>query len=573
MEEQWRKDANCRAVLNHGLGLVLLDGLDEVRNRDFRSVRRAIEEFAQDFPLCTIALTCRIAAREYSFESFTEVEMADFDNRQIASFSSRWFLAQNEPKKSIAFMEKLKDNAPVLELASNPLLLTLLCLVFQDRNDFNGTRGDLYKQGLDILLYRWDARRDIERDFPIGITKAVLEPLLSEVAYTRFIKGEYFFDQESLEEQIGVFLRKRATAQTPEIPDLTQILHCIEANIGLLVTRAVNIYSFSHLTFQEYLTAQQVVRKPSLLLNMGPHIGDRNWREVWILLSTMLDADDIIVEIKTAIDLLLEGSSAAQEMLRRCAQKADRVSVKKASCRAFYGAHQLSCAIYFDSVLQNFKHARREDSRNESRLPHRCDSPAETLNYRNICYSSFRSDDFGNSEEQIEHELEEVIKYARDIALPFGIELTSEMELDVSLLDVLLRGSAIELAPECPGLGMHILDSLSHARLLASVIDDMLAKGLYSLWAEFGEHYRSGWREKSYPGWLERLRTLISTHRDIEDYWTHSERDTALILQYFRANQLLLDCISAAEGLTTEIRQRVESTMFLPYEEIPEIEN
>jgi predicted NACHT family NTPase len=113
-----------------------------------------------------------------------------------------------------------------------------------------------------------------------------------------------------------------------------QVLNSIEAHIGLLVARAMSVYSFSHLTFQEYLTAQQVVRKPSLLLKIAPHIGDQQWREVWLLLSTMLDPDDILMEIKTAADLLVANSPKIQKMLESCMNRAKRFSKDTATQRA-----------------------------------------------------------------------------------------------------------------------------------------------------------------------------------------------------------------------------------------------
>ena len=139
-----------------------------------------------------------------------------------------------ETRKAITFQEMLINNAPIRDLACNPLLLTLLCLVFQERNEFDGTRADLYKQGLDVLLYRWDARRDIERDFPEGVTKATLEPLLAQIAYSRFIAGEYFFEQTALESQIASFFHKRKIARGSAPVDGARILNSIRGQHWLV---------------------------------------------------------------------------------------------------------------------------------------------------------------------------------------------------------------------------------------------------------------------------------------------------------------------------------------------------
>jgi predicted NACHT family NTPase len=140
------------SVLKAGRALILLDGLDEVRDHDFDRIRKSINEFAVEFDLCPMILTCRIAAREYVFEQFAEVEMSDFSDEQIRIFAQRWFDSQNERQAVQPFAERLWANHHALELASNPLLLTLLCLVFQERRDFGETRAMLYREGLEILL-------------------------------------------------------------------------------------------------------------------------------------------------------------------------------------------------------------------------------------------------------------------------------------------------------------------------------------------------------------------------------------------------------------------------------------
>jgi predicted NACHT family NTPase len=68
------------------------------------------------------------------------------------------------------------------------------------------------------------------------------------------------------------------------------VLKSIEAQHGLLVERARGIYSFSHLTFQEYFTARYFVESsdPQALENLSSHITEKRWREVFLLTTEML---------------------------------------------------------------------------------------------------------------------------------------------------------------------------------------------------------------------------------------------------------------------------------------------
>jgi predicted NACHT family NTPase len=145
-------------VLEAGRGFVLLDGLDEVQTAEHDRVLAEIRNFARNYDQNTIIITCRIAAREYIFEQFTEVEMADFNPPQIEDFVTKWFRLKN-PQQAALFLERLETSEPIQELANNPLLLTLLCLEFEEASDFPASRAELYQRGLNVLLTKWDGQR------------------------------------------------------------------------------------------------------------------------------------------------------------------------------------------------------------------------------------------------------------------------------------------------------------------------------------------------------------------------------------------------------------------------------
>lgn len=154
------RDVNAmETLLRKGKMLVLLDGLDEVREKDDERVVREIRRFSQHYSQSQIVVTCRIAAKQYTFEQFIEVEIADFDEQQITTFSGNWF--RHKQVKAKDFLAELKKYGGVEELATSPLLLTLLCLAFEESGNFPANRAELYKEGLDALLRKWDSKRGI----------------------------------------------------------------------------------------------------------------------------------------------------------------------------------------------------------------------------------------------------------------------------------------------------------------------------------------------------------------------------------------------------------------------------
>ncbi|MEH2046831.1 NACHT domain-containing protein [Nostoc sp.] len=333
-------------LLKEGKTLVLLDGLDEVREEDTKRVLRQIREFSDLFHTNQFVITCRIAAKEYTYQSFTEVEMADFDEKQIAIFAQNWFQL-TDPVKSKRFIEKLKENEPIQELASSPLLLTLLCSVFGDSGDFPANRSELYQEGLDVLLKKWDAKRNIEREQVYkNLSLQRKEDLLSQIGLTTFEQKDYFFKQKTAEAYIADFIRNLRNADTdPEVLKLDSeaVLKSIEAQHGLLVERAKGIYSFSHLTFHEYFAAREIVSNSALESLVG-HITEIRWREVFLLTAGMMrKADDLLLLMKSKIDSIVAFDDKLQHLLQIIYNKALAVKYnhKKAVVRAFYLEHAL----------------------------------------------------------------------------------------------------------------------------------------------------------------------------------------------------------------------------------------
>lgn len=313
-------------LIQQGRALILLDGLDEVREEDSDRIIGQVQSFADRHDNNHFIITCRIAAYKYSFQGFIDGEVSDFDDEQIAIFVSKWFEAKEEPELSDRFIQQLEDNSSVKELASSPLLLTLLCLEFEDSGDLPSDRVSLYDRAIDTLLRKWDKKRGIDRDRVYkNLTLTRKEDLLSHIAFITFERKEYFFKQRDIEQYISDFIRDLRDAQTdPEILMLNSrsILKSIESQHGFLVERARGIYSFSHLTFHEYFVARKISKSinpdelEGLLNNFTQHITELRWKEVFLLVyETMNDSTELLRRIKQKIDMILSKSTEIQELL------------------------------------------------------------------------------------------------------------------------------------------------------------------------------------------------------------------------------------------------------------------
>ena len=280
-------------LLSNGNALVLLDGLDEVNHEENarRKMLQAITKFTTQYSDSRFCITCRVAANEYSFDNFTYVEIADFNQEQQAAFICKWYSLEQSKLDLFNSQWDKVENQGFRELAKTPLLLTLICLAFDETLQFSKRRVDLYAEAVDALLKKWDSSRAIVR----GDVYKQLEPvrkkqLLSFVAYNTFSRQEYLIRKNVVTEEIRRFIVSLPYWDEKNEVDAEQILKAIESHHGLLVERAQNIYSFSHLTIQEYFAALYIsenVANGYLGILVEYIIKDIRWREVMLMCSSM----------------------------------------------------------------------------------------------------------------------------------------------------------------------------------------------------------------------------------------------------------------------------------------------
>ena len=307
-------------LLKSGDAIVLFDGLDEVTQSD--GMRReqvlSIQDFINKYDTTQCLITCRLAANEYTFENFKYVEMADFNNGQVVKFVENWF-RENKSTGEKFIEEFAKDeNKNLRELASSPLLLTLLCLSYQETLVFPQRRVEIYEEAMDALLKKWDSSRGIKRDNVYGkLSLGYKKKMFAQVAAITFEKNEYFIKKETLQKQLTKYVAN-VPPQDKEIDGET-LLQTIEVQHGIFTARSRDYYSFSHLTFQEYFTGRFIVDNPTkgTLQTLLRHCHEARWREVFLLTISLLDdGSEFIQEFRKKLDTFVKEDEKIAELLK-----------------------------------------------------------------------------------------------------------------------------------------------------------------------------------------------------------------------------------------------------------------
>lgn len=352
-------------ALEQGRLLILLDGLDEVPVAIRDAVIETIQDFVDQHDENRYIASCRIAAYRHNFRRFTDITIAEFDDEQIQQFICNWFQTEIDQQGRTAerCWEILQqpENSAAKELAHTPLLLTFLCLVYDHSQTFSNNRATLYRKALRILLEEWAAeKRIMHQEIYQGLNTELEEVLLSEIAAKSFEADRLFLSQISLVDQIKTFLANNLNA--PKHLSGEAVLDAIAVQQGILVERAEDIYSFSHLTLQEYLTARHIVDSRQIEQLVAEHFEDRHWHEVFLLVSGSMvienGADNLLQAMNQAIQSYAVSIPKLQSLLKWIYQMSvltndsQKGAARRAVMLAFTLDRIFDCAIAFSFLFE-----------------------------------------------------------------------------------------------------------------------------------------------------------------------------------------------------------------------------
>jgi formylglycine-generating enzyme required for sulfatase activity len=300
-------DALLREALERGTALVLLDGLDEVKDEGRRELAlRRVRDFFRFHRRAgnKFVLTSRIVGyREVRAveEGLGECTLIDFAEDEIVAFVEKWTAALERAARGdtpgaarAAAHEKdelraaVKHNPGVRALAANPLMLTILALMKRQGIALPERRVELYQKYVETLLKQWNRARSLDgrgaRELDVLETLRVLAPLA--LAMHEQSPGVGLVKREQVRATLEEIYRRRDVAD-PEAA-AQRLLDDVREHVGLLLERGPGQYGFIHLTFQEYLAAialaQQAQRDVGAMVSaLARHVGDATWREVSLL--------------------------------------------------------------------------------------------------------------------------------------------------------------------------------------------------------------------------------------------------------------------------------------------------
>ncbi|MEA5496516.1 NACHT domain-containing protein [Limnoraphis robusta Tam1] len=323
--KQYVSEDKLKLLLSQGRFILLLDGLDEVPQQYIDQIIEGIDLLkSSDYQENKLVISCRKEYEAYKstrFTKFKQFQIKEFDLKsQIPQFVENWFnnaslLLKNDLSgKANLLIDKIQKNQGLKEIASTPLLLHLMCLVFLEKDDLPSKRSELYDEAINLMLKNWNKFKGCNHQTLSDSEIELVRKALTQIAAISFEQDRLDFEEHEVRHLLK---------------DCPLSLSEIQVQSGLIVKQSWRKYAFPHKTFQEYLTAESIVNScdPSsiedqILNNFASHITEQRWREVFLLVIGMLpNAGCLLLILKTKVDRIIANEQKLQNVLAEIHKK------------------------------------------------------------------------------------------------------------------------------------------------------------------------------------------------------------------------------------------------------------
>ncbi len=291
-------------ALDEGRCLLLFDGLDEVADRQARTrLARSLVELARFSPGNRVIIGSRPAGVSESegalHPHFQRCQIKRFTPEDVQRFFRFWYAQdrgltpEQQRDAADALYARVQATPATMQLATTPLLSTILVLIWRNEGDLPERRVELYERCCRVLIEHWEASHDVAYQGALGGMDwedhlRLLTPLAyaihSQEQRTSATREELVLLLTQTLQTEGYYQEQAAATQGAK-----QFLNALGLRSGLLQYLGDDRYGFPHQTLQEYLAARHILdpRYPESYEGkigvLVQHALDDQWREVLLL--------------------------------------------------------------------------------------------------------------------------------------------------------------------------------------------------------------------------------------------------------------------------------------------------
>lgn len=309
------RNALLRGLLDDGQAIVILDGLDELAEANRRTVIEKIQEFVEAYTRPNAededeeAAPVRIGGNQVIVTSryvgyrhmpvrsgCVHLGIQAMSRPAVEHYARSWAAAVNaelDPQgqgrlSAAELIAEIYDDArpAIRQLATNPLLITILAIVYLTNGRLPDQRAGIYDQVVENLLQVWLNRPECQAQFLLREELlAALQPLAADMQGNSESSGLIDLDRiKALIEEPLARTRETTPADVSFRPVLDALLTTIQKQVGLLAEQSAGNYAFFHRTFQEFLAARHLLAdSEGAAASIVERLDDPQWREPLLL--------------------------------------------------------------------------------------------------------------------------------------------------------------------------------------------------------------------------------------------------------------------------------------------------
>ncbi|MCK8436062.1 NACHT domain-containing protein [Streptomyces sp. D2-8] len=281
--------------LDSGRALLLIDGVDELLERERRAVRDWLRKLVVAYEGVRVVVTSRPAAAGADWlrgEHFAAMHLDRMSPPDLAAFVRQWHQAVRElgedlpcpvddlPLYEQSLLTSLKDRPHLQSLAGTPLLAAMLCAMHLNRGrQLPRDRMELYRNALHTLVHDRDADRNVPSAVDSKLSLSDKLVILRDLAWrlSDNNRSEISVDQAAV--HVG---RKLRAMRHLDGMEGGQVLDQLRHRSGILRSPAEARLDFVHRTFQEYLASSEAAEEDRMG-NLVERAHLDLWRETVIM--------------------------------------------------------------------------------------------------------------------------------------------------------------------------------------------------------------------------------------------------------------------------------------------------
>jgi energy-coupling factor transporter ATP-binding protein EcfA2 len=240
--------------LKQGTLMLLFDGLDEVSSEGRKNIVNKISYLLNKYAKCRAVITCRKAVYHNEFATKTDqtLEIDSFRDDEIQQFLQPWQRDMPPGKSVKQLIHTLHERPRIMQLAGNPLLLTIIAYLYTDTAFvLPHSRAKFYSEATQVLLEQWHREHN---HYEAAKKQAVLRHLA-------------LFNQDGGVENKSDWRTMKMETVLAEIKKVLPNLNLTDKDADPLLEEIVNRsgllqkidggerYQFAHLTLQEFFAA------------------------------------------------------------------------------------------------------------------------------------------------------------------------------------------------------------------------------------------------------------------------------------------------------------------------------